>query len=89
MEVEVAYAKADEQLIIPVSVEEDATLADAIALSGILARFPEIDLKQNQVGVFGKLGKLSQKTAAGDRVEIYRPLQQHPMDARRQRAAGQ
>lgn len=84
--VEVAYAETDRQLIIPVVVTEETTLADAIQSSGILEKFPQIDLEGSEVGVFGRVGRLEQKLAPGDRVEIYRPLAQHPMDARRNRA---
>lgn len=85
--VEVAYAAGDRQLIIPVEMSEGSVLEDAILQSGILREFPEIDLNRNKVGVFGKVGKLTQVLTGGDRVEIYRPLQQHPMEARRSRAA--
>jgi len=85
--VEVAYARPDEQAIIPVDAPEGATLEQAIVLSRIQERFPEIDLSQHQVGVFGKLGKLTDKLRPGDRVEIYRPLIADPKAVRKQRAA--
>lgn len=85
--VEVAYATPERQTIIALRIDGDATLVDAISCSGILAAFPDIDLTRNRVGVFGRVGSLTQKLQDGDRVEIYRPLKQHPMDARRQRAA--
>lgn len=85
--VEVAYARPDEQWVIPVEVPEGATLEQAIAASRIQERFPEIELKAAKVGVFGKLGKLSAVLRAGDRVEIYRPLLADPKEVRKQRAA--
>ena len=88
IDVEVAYAKADEQVIIPLSLGEDATLDQAIKVSGILQHFPEIDLSKNKLGIFSKVCKPGQKLKAGDRVEIYRPLLQSPMQARRNRASG-
>lgn len=87
MKVEIAYARPDVQLIVPLEVAEDATAESAIRQSGILRRFPEIDLTQNRIGIFSKPCKLDQPLRAGDRVEIYRPLIADPKEARRNRAA--
>jgi hypothetical protein len=87
IEVEVAYARPDEQVILALQVPDGSTIEDAIRRSGVLERFPEIDLATNKVGVFGKVGKLDQPLVAGDRVEIYRPLIADPKEARKQRAA--
>ena len=87
IQVEVAYARPDEQIIIPVEVPEGTTLAQAIALSRIQERFPEIDLTTAKVGIFSKLSKPSATLRAGDRVEIYRPLIADPKAVRKQRAA--
>ncbi len=86
MAVEVAYARPDQQVIIPVRVPAGATLEEAIERSGVLERFPEIDLARNKVGVFGKPSKLSAGLRPGDRVEIYRPLIADPKEVRRRRA---
>ncbi len=85
--VEVAYALPERQVIIKLEVPADATLEQAIDASGILEKFPGIDLGKNRVGVFGKLGKLTDPLHAGDRVEIYRPLIADPKQIRKQRAA--
>ncbi len=85
--VEVAYARPDEQLIVPVEIPEGATLEQAICLAKIQERFPEIQLETAKVGVFGKLSKLSATVRAGDRVEIYRPLLADPKAVRKKRAA--
>lgn len=87
LRVEVAYARPDRQVIIPVGVPEGATLEQAIIQSRIQEQFPEIQLPTAKVGVFGKLGKLSATVRAGDRVEIYRPLLADPKVVRKQRAA--
>lgn len=86
--VEVAYARERAQALVPVTGQAGMTLADAIERSGILSRFPEIDLDVNKVGVFGKVAKLDQVLASGDRVEIYPPLIADPKQARKQRASG-
>ncbi|MDD5033689.1 MAG: RnfH family protein [Methylococcaceae bacterium] len=87
MKVEVAYATPQEQLILSVESSEAITAEMAIRQSGILQRFPEIDLEKSQVGIFGKSCKLEQALKAGDRVEIYRPLIADPKESRRHRAA--
>jgi hypothetical protein len=87
IQVEVAYARPDEQCIVPLRVRKDATLEEAIRLSGILETFPEVDLTRNKVGIFGKLASLDKPLRAGDRVEIYRPLTADPKEVRRLRAA--
>jgi putative ubiquitin-RnfH superfamily antitoxin RatB of RatAB toxin-antitoxin module len=85
--VEVAYALSDRQIVLALDVVADATVAEVITQSGILEQFPGIDLGENKVGVFGKLGKLTDTLHAGDRVEIYRPLIADPKKVRKQRAA--
>ncbi|MGM0594323.1 MAG: RnfH family protein [Pseudomonadota bacterium] len=87
IQVEVAYAKPRNQVIIPVEVEEGASLRSAIERSGILERFPEIDLESAKVGIFGKLSKPDTPLRAKDRVEIYRPLIADPKQVRKKRAA--
>lgn len=89
MTVEVAYAAPDDQALLSIQVPVGATVEEAIEQSGILRRFPEIDLDGvNKVGVFGKLRKRSDVLCPYDRVEIYRPLKADPKEARRRRAAG-
>jgi len=87
IQVEVAYACADRQVVLAVDVPMDASVERAIRDSGILARFPEIDLARQAVGIFGARVALDDMVHAGDRVEIYRPLQVDPKEARRRRAA--
>ena len=72
--VEVAFAAPDKQLILSIKVDEGASVESAIEHSGILSRFPEIDLTECKVGIFSKACKLDQGLRAGERVEIYRPL---------------
>ena len=87
LHIEVAYARPDRQLIIPLDVPEGTTLEQAIVQSRIQEQFPEIDPATAKVGIFGKLGKLSAPVRAGDRIEIYRPLIADPKAVRKQRAA--
>ncbi len=85
--VEVAYALPTEQLIVPVKVQQGTTAEQAILLSGILKKFPDIDLTVNKIGIFGKAVKTDTALRHHDRVEIYRPLIADPKEVRKQRAA--
>jgi uncharacterized protein len=84
--VEVAYALPNEQLIIPISMPLETNAEAAIRASGILNKFPEIDLNTNQIGIFSKLIKLDTPLRNLDRVEIYRTLIADPKEVRKQRA---
>jgi len=85
--VEVAYATPKEQLIIPIKVTDGTSAEKAIKSSGILSKYPEIDLAVNKIGIFGKLSKLDAPLRHLDRVEIYRQLIADPKEVRKQRAA--
>lgn len=85
--VEVVFARPGEQALEQFRVAADATVEDVIRQSGFLERFPEIDMAQAKVGVFGKLTKLDATLNEGDRIEIYRPLIADPKEARKKRAA--
>lgn len=87
LEIEVAYAKPEQQVIIELQVPEGTTAKQAIAASGLLERFPEITYSEIKAGIFGSVCTLDQLLKQGDRIEIYRPLQNDPKEARRQRAA--
>ena len=84
--VEVAYARPDVQVIIPLYVKNGTTLEQAILKSGVLDDFPEIDLSSNKVGIFSKLSPKDTVLREKDRVEIYRPLIADPKEVRKQRA---
>ena len=85
--VEVAYALPKQQLILELMVPEGTTAEQAVLHSGIISKFPEIDLAKNKLGIFGKLIKGDTVLRDRDRVEIYRPLIADPKEVRRQRAA--
>lgn len=74
----VAYATSARQAWLRLELPEGATVGEAIAKSGILAQFPEIDLDAQKVGIFGKIVRLDAPLADGDRVEIYRPITADP-----------
>jgi putative ubiquitin-RnfH superfamily antitoxin RatB of RatAB toxin-antitoxin module len=85
-EVTVVYALPLEADATSLRVPDGATAGQAIQLSGVLERHPEIDLRCGRIGIFGRWVGLEQRLQAGDRVEIYRPLLADPKEVRRQRA---
>ena len=91
--VEVAYARPDKQVLKQLSVPQGTTAIEAVKQSGILAIFPEIDVDSDKFGVFSQvLGTKGLEAPAVyklqpmDRVEIYRPLIADPKEVRRRRA---
>jgi putative ubiquitin-RnfH superfamily antitoxin RatB of RatAB toxin-antitoxin module len=85
--VEVAYATPEKQIIRAVNVDAGITLGAAIVQSGIMMDFPDLELEDAKVGIFGKAADMTAVLSDGDRVEIYRPLIADPKEVRRQRAA--
>jgi putative ubiquitin-RnfH superfamily antitoxin RatB of RatAB toxin-antitoxin module len=84
--VEVVYATPGRQTLVGLEVAAGTTVAEAIALSGIREAHPEIGAVEWGVGIFGNPVSPERRLAAGDRVEIYRPLVADPKEARRRRA---
>ncbi len=74
MKVSVVYALPQEQVWMELMMSEPATVLGAITQSNIIGLFPDINLQQQKVGVFGKVCALDTPIIDGDRVEIYRPL---------------
>lgn len=85
MQIAVAYSDPANQLWLRLDVTEGATVEQAIIKSGILKQFPDIDLTEQKVGVFGKLVNLDQSLKPGDRIEIYRPIIADPKTVPRRR----
>ena len=87
LKVQVCYALAQRQELVNLSLPEGSTLQQAVERSGLLLKYPEIDLAKNKFGVFAKLTKLDTVLREKDRVEIYRPLIADPKEVRKKRAA--
>ncbi|HEX4502131.1 MAG TPA: RnfH family protein [Scandinavium sp.] len=84
--VEVVYALPEKQYLQKVSLDEGATVEQAVVASGLMRLRPEISLSSNKVGIWSRAVKLKDEVHDGDRVEIYRPLIADPKALRRQRA---
>lgn len=64
---------------------EGATVIDALQNSGLLDRYPGLTAAALNLGIWGKRCEAGDRLADRDRVEVYRPLQLDPMEARRLR----
>src|SRR5690348_7083139 len=85
--VEVCYAKPEVQALVALSLPAGTTAAEAVERSGLLARFPEIDLNRETLAVAGKGVEASRVLSDGDRLEVLRPLTADPKETRRRLAA--
>ena len=87
--IEVVYALAERQKLLRLSVPSGTTVREAALRSGMQQFFPELDLSQAPLGIFGKaVSKPEERVLEeGERVEIYRPLIADPKEVRKQRAA--
>src|SRR5512142_3453810 len=86
IKIELVYALPAEQTLLKLEVPRGATIAEAVRLSGILDKYPEIDLEKGKFGIFGKLSKTDVVLREKDRIEMYRPLIADPKEVRRKRA---
>ena len=87
--IEIIYAQLKNQELIRLELNDEVTIQKAIELSGVMNKYPEIDLTINKVGIFNQVKKLDTLVKDGDRVEIYRELIANPKDVRRKRAEKQ
>lgn len=81
--VEVVYAETERQDLISLPLREGMTAREAVELSGLLAVHPEIACAPLVLGIYGTRVELDYLLAAGDRVEICRPLEADPRQMRR------
>lgn len=89
--VEVAYALPDRQRIVTLEVPPGTSARQAVALAGLERHFPELPaatFAQADLGIFGQLLRDPEgyRLREGDRVEVYRPLEVDPKQARARRA---
>ncbi|RLT99346.1 RnfH family protein [Ketobacter sp.] len=89
IQVEVAYALPEKQMIIPLTVKKGTTMFDAVVQSGIADKFEGLDINSIPMGVFGKAERKPKERVLeeGERVELYRPLIADPKEVRKKRAA--
>jgi putative ubiquitin-RnfH superfamily antitoxin RatB of RatAB toxin-antitoxin module len=80
VKVTVAYALPHQQTLEEMDVPDGTTVGEAIGMSHVLEKHPEIDFAVNKVGVLGKLATMETALRDGDRVEIYRSLPKKTRD---------
>ena len=84
--VTVAYAAPGVEAQVAVDLPHGAVVADAVAASGLLDRLT-LDPRTLAYAIFGQRAAPGTPLVDGDRVELTRPLQADPKEARRRRAA--
>ena len=84
--IEVVYALPGEQTLLKKAVPAGSTVMEGIQASGLLEKYPELDLAAHKLGIFGKLTKADAVLREMDRIESYRPLIADPKEVRRRRA---
>lgn len=86
MRIEVVFALPERQVLLAQDVPAQATVEDAIILSGIASHFPECDLDALQAGIWGHPVDRGREVKEGDRIELFRALEMDPREARRLKA---
>lgn len=84
--VDVVYADAAQAIRRRLEMAPGSTVMQAIEKSGITAQLSQAVPDQARLGIFSQRVSAGQLLQNGDRIELYRPLQLDPMDARRRRA---
>ena len=84
--IELAYADPVREILMGLEVRSGATVLECVESSGLLRLVP--DLLDGEVGfaVFGRRVEPTDSVSTGDRIEVLRPLELDPKEARRLRA---
>lgn len=86
--VQVVHARPRRHWVVDLQVPAGTTVGEAIAMAGLEREVPELDVDPQRLAIFGRSAAMDEVLAAGDRVEILRPLLADPKDVRRRRALG-
>lgn len=86
LSVEVVYALPERAWRVPLALPAGATVADALAAADVPGKVPGAVVDAERLAVFGRPVAPTALLADGDRVEVLRPLQADPRQARRARA---
>jgi len=89
MKVSVVMAFPEHQQVMHLDVAASCDARQAVQQAvdnGLRVEYPGFDVATAPLGIHGIRVDDDTKLHGGDRVEIYRPLQQDPMELRRQRA---
>ena len=86
IQVEIVVAMPDRQVLRSLRLPVGTDALGAVTKADLQSRFPDLDLKACRLAVWGRPVAGSHVLAEGDRVEVLRPLQLDPRDARRELA---
>jgi putative ubiquitin-RnfH superfamily antitoxin RatB of RatAB toxin-antitoxin module len=84
--VEVVFALPEKQVLKTLLVAPGSTVGDVLRKSNLVNEFPGLVLEDTQAGIWGRPVTRDKVVAEGDRVELYRPLEVNPREARRLKA---
>ncbi len=84
--VELVFALPDKQVLRSISMPAGSTVADVIGEGNLAIEFPGLVVEDMQAGIWGKPVGRDHVVRDGDRVELYRPLEMDPREARRLKA---
>lgn len=85
MKISVVYALPDQATVLELELPEGSTVAAAIEQCRGVAELRDLIGQTMSVGIYGKAVAMGTVLHEGDRVELYRPLQVDPKQARRSR----
>lgn len=86
LRVTVVYALPDRAWSVPLELPGGATVADALSAAAMEKRIPGLQIHPGHLAIFGRAAGMASVLQDGDRVEILRPLEVDPKQARRRRA---
>ncbi len=89
LDIEAVFALSDRQELVALELDAGANVADALLASGFQKKFPDVDFKSLQNGIWGRIVSSEHVLENGDRVEFYRALERDPREARRELAKAQ
>ena len=81
--IEVVAAWPERQVLRTLAMKEESMVSEAIVAADLGREFPDVDFSRFEVAVWGRVVSPQQTLRDGDRVEILRPLEIDPRDARR------
>lgn len=83
--IQVVYALPGNILTIDCNVPIGSSVAEAIHLSGLKQKVPDLRLEEGLVGIYNQKVALNHIVSAGDRIECYRPVTADPKLVRQRR----
>lgn len=86
MRVELAYADPSREILVAFDMRPGSTVEDCIECSGLFRLEPKLRGFRLGYSVFGRRVEPTDPVSDGDRIEVLRPLEIDPREARRLRA---